>query len=77
MSYLRQCFQVDTTWVPSERISISTLKAGNAHVAPLVLHGVAGGGDHLPSGDPEARLFCLFPLKKPLAVIYVKHGLML
>ena len=35
-----------------------TLKAGNAPVAPLVLHGVVSGGDHLPSGDPYARLPC-------------------
>ena len=35
--------------------SISTLKAGNAPVAPLVLHRVVGGGDHLPSGDPNAN----------------------
>ena len=40
------------------------LLAGNALVAPLVLHGVVGGGDHLPSGDPNARLPCLFHKKK-------------
>ena len=33
-----------------------TFKAGNAPVAPLVLHGVVGGSIHLPSGDPNARL---------------------
>ena len=33
-----------------------TLKAGTAPAAPLVLHGVVGGGDHLPSGDPNAYL---------------------
>ena len=37
-----------------------TLKAGNAPVAPLVLHRVVGGGDHLPSGDLNARLPYLF-----------------
>ena len=40
------------------------LKASNAPVAPLVLHGVVGGGSHLPSGDPTARLPCLFHKKK-------------
>ena len=39
----------------------TTLQAGNAPAAPLVLHGVVGGGDHLPSGDPNARLPCPFP----------------
>ena len=52
MAYLRQCLQVDTTWVHSNSASTTTLKSGNAPVASLVLHGVAGGGDHLPSGDP-------------------------
>ena len=33
-----------------------TLQAGNAPVAPLVLHGIVGGGNHLPSGDPHIRL---------------------
>ena len=56
MAYVRQCFQVDTTWVPS-KASISTLQAGNAPVAPLVLHGVERGGYHLPSGDPFALYF--------------------
>ena len=42
----------------------TTLQAGNAPAAPLVLHGVVGGGDHLPSGDPDARLPCLFHKKK-------------
>ena len=41
-----------------------TLKAGNAPVAPLVLHGVVGGGNHLQSGDPNARLPCLFHKKR-------------
>ena len=36
-------------------------KAGNAPVAPLVLHEVVGGGNHLPSGDPNARLPYPFP----------------
>ena len=31
-----------------------TFFKGQAH-APLVLHGVVGGGDRLPSGDPYAR----------------------
>ena len=39
-----------------------TLKAGNAPVPPPVLHAVVGGGDHLPSGDPDARL--PFTIKK-------------
>ena len=47
------CFQVNTIWVPSK-------KAGNPPVAPLVLHGVVGGDDHLPSGDPYARFPYLF-----------------
>ena len=42
--------------VPSKSASISTLKADYALVTRLVLHGVVGGGDHLPSGDPNARL---------------------
>ena len=47
------------------------LKAGNAPVAPLVLHGVMDGGNHLPSGDPNARLQIksilkdLYPKKAP------------
>ena len=32
------------------------LKTGNAPVAPLVLHGVVVGSDHLPSGDSNDRL---------------------
>lgn len=36
ITYLRPCFQLDTTWVPSKSTSISTLKADNAPVAPLV-----------------------------------------
>ena len=40
------------------------IKAGNAPVAPLVLHGAMSGGNHLPSGDPNARLPCLFHKKK-------------
>ena len=42
----------------------TTLQAGNAPAAPLVLHGVVGDGDHLPSGDPNARLPFLFHKKK-------------
>ena len=34
---------------------ISTLKTGNAPVAPLVFHGFVGSDGHLPSGDPNAR----------------------
>ena len=41
-----------------------TLKAGNAPVTALVLHGVVGGGNHLPSGNPNARLPYLFYKKK-------------
>ena len=63
MAYLRQCFQADMIWVPSKSASISTLNAGNAPVASLVLHGAVGGGDHLPSGDPNARFSCLFHKK--------------
>ena len=33
----------------------ATLKAGNAPVVSLVLHRVVGGGDHLPSGDPQDK----------------------
>ena len=29
MEYLQQCYQVDTTWIPSKSASISTLNAGN------------------------------------------------
>ena len=61
ITYPRQRFQIDMTWVP---FSISTLKAGNAPVAPLVLHGVMGGGDHLSSGNPNTRFPCLFYKKK-------------
>ena len=43
---------------------MSTLAAGKEPVAPLVLHGVVGGGKHLPSGDPNARLPCMFHKKK-------------
>ena len=43
---------------------IYTSKAGNTPVAPLVLHGVVGCGNHLPSGDPNARLLCLFHKKR-------------
>ena len=39
-------------------------RIGNAPVAPLELHGVVGGGNHLSSGDPNARLPCLFLKKK-------------
>ena len=60
-AYPRQCFQVRTTSVPSKSASISTLSAGNAPVVPLVLHGVVGDGNHLPSGDSNARLPCPFP----------------
>ena len=57
-----------------------TLKAGNAPVAPLVFHGVVGGGSHLPSGDLNVRLPCLFHKKKKnlmsfkfkIVLIYVK-----
>ena len=45
--------------------------AGNAKlpthlkaVAALVMHGVMGGGSHLPSGDPNASLPRLFHKKK-------------
>ena len=40
-------------------MSVYTLKAGNAPVAPLVVDGVVGGGDHLPSGKPLTSLFVL------------------
>ena len=45
-----------------------TLKAGNAPIAPLVVHGVVGGGSHLPLGDPNARLHYLFHKKKVIPV---------
>ena len=38
-----------------------TLEAGNVPVAPLVLHGIVGGGSHLLTGEPNARLPCPFP----------------
>ena len=41
----------------------TVLGGGNAPVAPLVLHGVLGGGNHLPSDDPHARLPYLFHKK--------------
>ena len=41
------------------KLIISTLKAGNAPVVPLVLHGgIMGGGDALPSGYLYARCLC-------------------
>ena len=52
-----------------------TLKAGNASVATLVLHGVVGGGNHLPSGDSNARLPCLFHKKNPTCPIDPDFGL--
>ena len=39
-------------------------KTDNEPVAPLVLHGFVGGDNHLSSGDPHARLPCLFHKKK-------------
>ena len=51
--------------------SISTLKAGNALVAPLVLHQVVGSGDHSPLGDPYARLYCFFHKKNTLSRRYI------
>ena len=55
----------------------STLKAGNAPVAPLVLLGVVGGGDHLPSGDPfsfskDSFLPCLFHTKPTKYFIFFR-----
>ena len=55
----------------------TTLQAGNAPAAPLVLHGVVGGGNHLPSGDPNARLPCLFHKKKKNTYLFIsqlRHG---
>ena len=46
--------------IDGNRHAISIFMAGNALVTPLVLHRVVGGGDHLPSGVPYARLACLF-----------------
>ena len=73
MAYPRQCFPVDMTWVPSNSASMSTLNSGNAPVAPLVLYGVVGGGSHLPSGDSNVRLPCLFHKKKYnlLYILYI------
>ena len=41
------------------------LEIGTVPVAPLVLHGVVGGGDNLPC-NPNARLPCLFHKKKTM-----------
>ena len=70
MAYPRQCFKVDMTWVPSKSASISTLMAGNAPVAPLVLHVIVGGGNHLPSGDPFALYFSIKKLEPTTWHIY-------
>ena len=61
---LWQYFQVDNTevLVCSKSASLSTFKAGNVPVAPLVLC-VVGDGDHLPSNDPIAGLPYLFQKK--------------
>ena len=69
---LLRCSQVDTTWVPSK---ISTLKACNTSVAPLVLHGVMGAGDHLPSIRWSIRSFTLsFSIKKGTQIcLHIKH----
>ncbi|VVC97653.1 unnamed protein product [Leptidea sinapis] len=56
MSFLVRCFRDNTTWVPSKKARTPSLKAGNALVIPLVLQENVGGGDHLTSGDPYARL---------------------
>ncbi|VVC94974.1 unnamed protein product [Leptidea sinapis] len=56
MSFLVRCFRDDTTWVPSKKARTPSLKAGNAPVIPLVLQEIVGGGDHLTTGDPYARL---------------------
>ena len=42
----------------------ATLKASNVPVAPLVLHGVVDGGDHLPSGAPARSFASPFSIKK-------------
>ncbi|VVD05636.1 unnamed protein product [Leptidea sinapis] len=56
MNFLVRCFRDDTTWVPSKKARTPSLKAGNAPVIPLVLQEIVGGGDHLTTGDPYARL---------------------
>ncbi|VVC99519.1 unnamed protein product [Leptidea sinapis] len=56
MSFLVWCFRDDTTWVPSKKARTPSLKAGNAPVITLVLQEIVGGGDHLTTGDPYARL---------------------
>ncbi|VVC86488.1 unnamed protein product [Leptidea sinapis] len=56
ISFLVRCFRNDTTWVPSKKARIPSLKAGNALVIALVLQENVGGGDHLTPGDPYARL---------------------
>ena len=62
-------FEVPTVWdIINVIIITSGLRAaspaftipGNALVAPLVLQGVVGGGNYLPSGDSNARLPCPF-----------------
>ncbi|VVD04280.1 unnamed protein product [Leptidea sinapis] len=56
MNFLVRFFRDDTTWVPSKRARTPSLKAGNTPVIPLVLQEIVGGGDHLTTGDPYARL---------------------
>lgn len=46
-----------------------------APVALLVSHGVVGGGDNLPSGDPHTSLPCLFNKKKSIYKIVTLIGL--
>ncbi|KAI8423438.1 hypothetical protein MSG28_012571 [Choristoneura fumiferana] len=43
-------FHLAKIWVPSKGECIAYFKAGNVHGVSM------GGGDHLPSGDPPARL---------------------
>ena len=48
------------------RYDLGILKAGNAPVSPLLLHGFMGGGNHLLSCNPYARLLYFFSMKNTL-----------
>ncbi|VVC97700.1 unnamed protein product [Leptidea sinapis] len=70
--FLIRCFRDDTTWVPSKKARIPSLKAGNAPVIPLVLQLIVDGGDHLTTGDRYNRLSS-YSIKKKLFASRLKH----